>query len=151
MMSTVKEKVMKYAVKTEKFEIQPHPQHDRLYHIVFDTQALNEFFDAIADTTVQQLEYTPYTRFIVAEKLLNAVGQELKDYLRAIVNDRESGGFTVGAQNVTKDHGDYVKLSTAIAYLNGTSNFDSMTGKYYARFTVKDTDGSDFIPSSSIP
>ena len=36
-----------------------------------------------------------------------------------------------------------VKLSTAISHLIGIPNFDSMTGKYYARFHVKHEDNSD--------
>ena len=36
-----------------------------------------------------------------------------------------------------------VKLSTGLAYLVGTPNFDSMSGKYYARFYVKHQDNSD--------
>ena len=35
------------------------------------------------------------------------------------------------------------KLSTAIAYLVGIPNHDSMAGKYYARFHVKHEDNSD--------
>ncbi len=30
-----------------------------------------------------------------------------------------------------------VKLATAVAHLIGRSNFDAMSGRYYARFVVK--------------
>lgn len=30
-----------------------------------------------------------------------------------------------------------VKLATAVAHLIGRSNFDAMSGQYYARFVVK--------------
>ena len=36
-----------------------------------------------------------------------------------------------------------MKLSTALVHLVGLPNFDSMTGKYYARFYVKHLDSSD--------
>ena len=36
-----------------------------------------------------------------------------------------------------------IKLSTAISYLIGNPNHDSMAGKYYARFDVKHEDNSD--------
>jgi len=36
-----------------------------------------------------------------------------------------------------------VKLSTAVSHLIGIPNRDSMSGKYYARFFVKDKDDSD--------
>ena len=36
-----------------------------------------------------------------------------------------------------------MKLSTALVHLVGLPNFDSMTGKYYARFYIKHLDSSD--------
>ncbi|MGU0172312.1 carbon starvation induced protein CsiD [Escherichia coli] len=36
-----------------------------------------------------------------------------------------------------------VKLATAVAHLIGRSNFDAMSGQYYARFVVKNVDNSD--------
>ena len=36
-----------------------------------------------------------------------------------------------------------MKLSTAVAHLIGIPNYDSMSGKYYARFYVKHEDNSD--------
>lgn len=38
---------------------------------------------------------------------------------------------------------DYVKFGTAVSHLIGPGNYDSMSGTYYARFLVKDTDSSD--------
>ncbi len=36
-----------------------------------------------------------------------------------------------------------VKLATAVAHLIGRSNYDAMSGQYYARFVVKNVDNSD--------
>ncbi|VDA09549.1 Protein CsiD [Klebsiella pneumoniae] len=38
-----------------------------------------------------------------------------------------------------------VKLATAVAHLIGRSNFDAMSGQYYARFVVKNVDNSDSL------
>src|SRR5699024_11487701 len=38
---------------------------------------------------------------------------------------------------------DLVIFATAITHLIGLPNHDAMSGKYYARFTVKHTDNSD--------
>lgn len=132
-----------FVKKTNTYEIQPHPRHKRLYHITFCKSLLQQFFAEIAEVSVQNLEYIPYMRLILSKKLLDFAGQEFKELVRGIVHDRETGGFTVGVQGVTKDHDEYVKFSTAISHLLGTANFDAMTGTFYARFTVKDTDNSD--------
>lgn len=36
-----------------------------------------------------------------------------------------------------------VKIATAVAQLIGRSNYDAMSGQYYARFVVKNVDNSD--------
>jgi len=41
------------------------------------------------------------------------------------------------------DNNFLIKLSTAVTHLLGNPNFDSMAGKYYARFHVKHEDNSD--------
>lgn len=144
-MSIVEIKKAKYERKTEKYEIKVHPQTDRLYHIELSKDAIQGFLFAVKQEkySVQHLEYTPYARLIVSSLLLEQVGEEFGEILRSIVHDRESGGFTIGLEGVTKDTDEYVMFSTAISYLLGSSNFDSMSGKYYARFTVKHTDNSD--------
>ncbi|WP_144549302.1 glutarate dioxygenase GlaH [Bacillus sp. X1(2014)] len=135
----------KYETKTNMYEVKVHPQTDRLYHIQLSKKAIQGFLDTVKaeNYSVQHLEYTPYSRLIVSSILLDHVGEEFCDLLRNIVHDRESGGFTIGLDGVTEDTDEYVIFSTAISYLLGSSNFDSMSGKYYARFSVKHTDNSD--------
>lgn len=133
-------------VKTGKaYEIKVHPQSDRLYHIEINKEAVAKFLAAVEDKNiiVQSLEYTPYQRLVIASILQDIVGEDLGETLRGIVHDRESGGFTVGLEGVTEDTDEYVIFATAITHLVGQPNFDAMTGKYYARFSVKDTDTSD--------
>ncbi|QBP41931.1 glutarate dioxygenase GlaH [Paenisporosarcina antarctica] len=144
-MSVVKEKEFKFEKKTETYEVKVHPQSDRLYHIEISKKAIANFLEVVKqdNQSVQHLEYTPYAHHIVASYLLDQVGEEFGELLKNIVHDRESGGFTLGLEGVTKDTDEYVIFSTAISYLVGIPNHDSMSGKYYARFSVKDTDGSD--------
>jgi protein CsiD len=75
--------------------------------------------------------------------LLDQVGEEFGQLLRNIVHDRESDDFTAGMQGVKGDTDEYVIFSTAIAYLIGIPNHDSMSGKYCACFSIQDTDNSD--------
>lgn len=144
-MVTAEKQRGKFETKTNMYEVKVHPQTDRLYHIQLSEKAIQGFLDTVKaeNYSVQHLEYTPYTRLIVSSILLDHVGEEFGELLRNIVHDRESGGFTIGLDGVTKDTDEYVIFSTAISYLLGSSNFDSMSGKYYARFSVKHTDNSD--------
>ncbi|GIN22745.1 MAG TPA: carbon starvation induced protein CsiD [Bacillus bacterium] len=142
-MGVTKEK--KFLKTGKAYEVKSHPQSDRLYHIEINKEAIAKFLAAVEEKgiTVQTLEYTPYKRQIIASLLQDFVGEDLGEILRGIVHDRESGGFTVGLEGVTEDTDEFVIFGTAISHLVGMPNFDAMTGKYYARFTVKHTDNSD--------
>ena len=128
---------------TDSFIVKANPHHHRLYHIDFDNEKLRAFFNETTEINTQNLEYVPHMRFMLAKKLRSLFGPALQDVLRSILLDRNSGGFTVGVQGVTSSDQDYVKFGTAVSHLIGPGNFDSMSGTYYARFLVKDTDNSD--------
>ncbi|NHC42534.1 carbon starvation induced protein CsiD [Bacillus sp. MM2020_1] len=144
-MNVIEKKALKFVQKTQAYEIEPHSQSDRLYQINISTNALSNFLEAVKkdDISVQHLEYTPYARHIIASYLLNQVGEEFAELLRSILHDRQSGGFTIGLEGATENTDEYVIFSTAISHLLGAPNHDAMSGNYYARFTVKDTDTSD--------
>lgn len=120
-----------------------HPTHTRVQQVTIDPQALQRFLARVKDIDVQNLEYVPFMRFKVAEALMQACGEGLQNTLNSIVEAREHGGFTIGLQDLSTDPDDFVKFGTAVAYLLGPANHDSMSGKYYARFMVKHTDNSD--------
>lgn len=136
-----------FVQKNDQFEITLNPQSKRLLNIALSKKVVENFLKRIKDEgiSVQHLEYTPYERQVIASYLDDEIGAEYEfgNMLRNIVNDRETGGFTIGLEGVSKDTDEYVIFSTAISHLVGIANFDSMTGKYYARFVVKDTDASD--------
>lgn len=125
------------------FQVANHRTHTRIQQVTIDPQALLRFLAAVKSIEVQNLEYVPFMRFKVAEALARACGDGLRDTLNAIVETREHGGFTIGLQGLSDDPDDFVKFGTAIAYLLGPANHDSMSGKYYARFLVRHTDDSD--------
>ncbi len=131
--------------KNDRFEIALNPQSKRIHNITLAKSVLETFYNRVREENieVQRLEYTPYERQVIASYLDEAAGSDFGNILRDIVNDRDTGGFTIGVEGVTDCTSEYVIFSTAIAHLVGISNFDSMTGKYYARFTVRDTDDSD--------
>jgi protein CsiD len=107
--------------------------------IVSDLMSLFNNFDLTA------IEYKPFTRFTVAKYLDDLTNNELSKYLNDILRDRKTGCFIIGPETVTNETNDIflVKLSTAVTHLIGTPNYDSMAGKFYARFHVKHEDKSD--------
>lgn len=135
----------KYEKKTDNYEVKFHPQTNRLYHIELSKEAIASFLATVEEQniTVERLEYTPYERLIVAAILEEKLGEGFGELLRSIVHDRDTGGFTLGLEGVSEDTDEYVIFATAITHHLGLPNFDAMSGKYYARFTVNHTDDSD--------
>jgi glutarate dioxygenase len=125
------------------FAIAGHPHHQRLRHVTVDPEALDTFFSAVNSIDVQNLEYVPFMRFMLANALERAVGVGFAAALRQLVENRATGGFTLGVQGLTRDSADFVRFGTAVGHLLGAANHDAMSGTFYARFLVKDTDGSD--------
>ena len=143
-MSIMQEKqALRFLQKKAGYEIKPHPHHNRLYHIEVNAELLGQFFDAFQKENAERLQYVPFMRYIMAGEMRDLFGQSFVDAIRGILHDRQTGGFTIGVQGQTTDTEDYVKFATALTHLVGSSNFDAMSGTFYARFTVKDTDNSD--------
>ncbi|ALS21795.1 MULTISPECIES: glutarate dioxygenase GlaH [Paenibacillus] len=128
---------------TLNYEIKPHPEHQRLKHVELSNASLQQFFQSVKDIDIERIEYVPFERFYLADQLKEAVGGSFQQTIRQILQDRSSGGFTIGVQEQTDDTDEYLKFATAIAYLIGISNHDAMSGKFYARFAVQHSDDSD--------
>jgi protein CsiD len=125
------------------FSVEPHPYHPRLRHLVMDPEILQEFLSCTQDVEVQNLEYVPFQRYMLAERLESCAGPVFSETLRRLVSDRATGGFTLGLGPVSSQPNDFVRFGTAVGHLLGPGNHDAMSGAYYARFLVRDTDTSD--------
>lgn len=136
-------KESKFIRKTDTYEVNFHPQSSRMFQVDLAPTVISEFLSLTREISVQQLEYIPYMRHIAADHLNTLTNNSLQQVLSDILHDRETGGYTIGLQGQTEDPDDYVKFSTAITHLVGSPNFDAMSGKYYARFTVNHIDNSD--------
>jgi protein CsiD len=134
---------MSFVQRHAAYEVAVHPLHSRLYHITLAQEPLKDFFAAVRHIDAQNLQYVPFMRFALAKTLADLIGARIAATVRGILTDRHSGGFTIGVQGETASADEYVKFSTALAYMIGPANFDAMSGTYYARFVVKDTDTSD--------
>jgi glutarate dioxygenase len=130
-------------VNVVKFKVKPHSVHTRIREIILDEEVIRQFFDKVKEIDLERIEYVPFERFYLTQVLRGILGDSFQHEIRGILHDRSCGGFTVGVQDQTTNPNDYIKFSTAISYLLGIPNYDSMSGKFYARFTVKHTDESD--------
>ena len=127
------------------FTISNHNKTKRVQIINIKHQDLDRLIFPFKKHTVTSLEYKPFSRFSLAKSLDEVFENKLGIELKKILNDRNTGTVIVEPEinNKKFDKDFLVKLSTGLAYLVGTPNFDSMSGKYYARFYVKHQDSSD--------
>ena len=127
------------------FEITEHKKSSRIINIKIEDEIMNKLLFPFNKFNVMALEYKPFTRFTIAKSLDDLSNNKLGRFLKSIIKDRSTGCFIIGPKKMTSKIDDtfLVKLSTAITHLIGIPNFDSMAGKYYARFHVKHEDSSD--------
>ena len=127
------------------FEVSDHKNSKRVRSINLKEGDLDRLVFPFKKHSITSLEYKPFSRFSLAKSLDEVFENELSQTLAKILNDRETGTAIVQPEinNKKFDKDFLVKLSTGLAYLVGNPNFDSMTGKYYARFSVKHQDSSD--------
>ncbi|MWV11007.1 carbon starvation induced protein CsiD [Pseudomonas sp. R-28-1W-6] len=147
-MSTVvalKSLVVPAPQKISGFTLQPSAQSPRLLQLEFSQETVQAFLAAVAEWPVQALEYKSFLRFRLAKILDELCAGSLQPLLINTLMDRASGGLLVSAQGLDRveQAEDMVKLATAVAHLFGRSNFDAMSGQYYARFVVQNVDASD--------
>jgi protein CsiD len=125
------------------YAVRRHPVHPRLKQIDIRPAVLTAFLAEVRQVDVQNLEYVPFMRFILADRLDQRVGDGFRQTVCAILTDRNHGGFTLGVPETAADDADLVKLATAVSHLVGPANRDGMSGTYFARFVVEHTDDSD--------
>lgn len=130
------------------FSIQPLANNSRIQNIVISQSVTKEFRNRVfSEWDLQAIEYKPFLRFVVADLLDEICNYQLAPLLNEILKDRDRGAFVLSFNDVGKEVDNqldfYVILSTAISHLIGLPNHDSMYGKYYARFTVENTENSD--------
>ena len=127
------------------FAISDHQNSKRVRVIKLKESDLDRLVFPFKKHTTLSLEYKPFSRFSLAKSLDEVFENKLSKTLNEILNDRKTGTAIIEPEinNKKFDKDFLVKLSTGLAYLIGNPNFDSMSGKYYARFHVKHQDSSD--------
>lgn len=127
------------------FTLAPSAQSPRLLQLTISRDVVEAFLAAVAEWPVQALEYKSMLRFRVAKILDDLCDNTLQPVLVNTLVDRATGGFQVVPEGLDRveQADDMVKLATAVAHLMGRSNYDAMSGQFYARFVVKNVDDSD--------
>ena len=126
-------------------EVFEHEKSKRIINIRLEDEILDKLLFPFNKFNITALEYKPFTRFTLAKSLDDLTDNKLSELMNSIITNRETGCFVIGPKNLSSkiDSEFLVKFSTAVAYLIGNPNHDSMAGKYYARFYVKHEDKSD--------
>tara|TARA_A100001011_G_scaffold276724_1_gene286408 strand:+ start:51 stop:950 length:900 start_codon:yes stop_codon:yes gene_type:complete len=126
-------------------DIKDHSISKRIKVIKIQETELDKLIFPFNKHSVQSLEYKPFSRFSLAKSVDDVFLGKLSKVLNTTLKDRSTGTAIIEPDiKNSKFNKDFlVKLSTALVYLVGLPNFDSMTEKYYARFHVKHSDASD--------
>ena len=132
------------------FKVSQHEKNQRLQVITLSKKTVKKFVETISQYNVQSIEYKPFLRFYIANSLNQATNNTLGNYLLKTIKNRSTGAVLLECESMDDsslngtDFIDFnILLSTAISHLIGVPNLDSMSGKFYARFSVKNEDSSD--------
>ena len=130
------------------FSFLSHNGSPRLQLLTIDNEVIDKFIKCIDHLDVQSIEYKPFLRFYIANCLNELTKNTLGLCLLDILKNRQTGAVLLQYENdkslVGEQFIDFnILLSTAVSHLIGLPNLDSMSGKFYARFSVKNEDNSD--------
>ena len=130
------------------FNFLSHKGSPRLQLLTIDNEVIDKFIKCIDHLDVQSIEYKPFLRFYIANCLNELTKNTLGLCLLDILKNRQTGAVLLQYENdkslVGEQFIDFnILLSTAVSHLIGLPNLDSMSGKFYARFSVKNEDNSD--------
>ena len=130
------------------FSFLSHKGSPRLQLLTIDNEVIDKFIKCIDHLDVQSIEYKPFLRFYIANCLNELTKNTLGLCLLDILKNRQTGAVLLQYENEKSLVGEQfidfnILLSTAVSHLIGLPNLDSMSGKFYARFSVKNEDNSD--------
>tara|TARA_E500000178_G_C16848395_1_gene673971 strand:+ start:41 stop:952 length:912 start_codon:yes stop_codon:yes gene_type:complete len=132
--------------KIKGLNISNHLSSPRLIDIKIENSFLDQVKEQFDQYDLLDIEYKPFLRFHITDIFNKIFNQKIQILIKTILQNRQQGAFVIGPESMDSKKYDtdfLVKLSTALTHLVGIPNHDSMYGKYYARFEVKNTDNSD--------
>lgn len=129
----------------EQFSVTPSAISPRLLELNIKECVVKDYLKEMEKYPIQALEYKSFLRFRAAQIFNNLCEGNLHKVLVEHMANRATGALLVNPEGVNKvEQGDdMVKIATAFVHLIGRSNFDAMTGTFFARWAVVNTDNSD--------
>ncbi|TQR59040.1 glutarate dioxygenase GlaH [Campylobacter troglodytis] len=133
------------SLESKDFKVVASEYSPKLLEVVFTKEVIDNFLKQMQAYPVQALEYKSFLRFRAAEILNKLCDNKLQAVLQKTLTDRNQGALLITPEGINdvSQGDDMVKIATAFVHLIGRSNFDDMTGKFYARWAVVNTDNSD--------
>ncbi|WP_299011299.1 glutarate dioxygenase GlaH [uncultured Shewanella sp.] len=129
---------------TQPFVLTDYSHSQRLHIITLKQEIITAFNQEALKWNIQAIEFTPFLRFILADLLDSLCHNQLGYCLKNIIMSRNKGAFLLKNESqASSSIENNIKLATAISHLVGLPNFDAMSGKFYARFSVNHRDNSD--------
>jgi len=132
------------------FKVSAHPNSKRLMVVTLSNETITNFCQKVRRHSVQSIEYKPFLRFHIADCLNHETSNTLGEFLLKTIKDRQTGAVLIQCESLdfeilgNIEFADFnIMLSSAVSHLIGVPNLDSMSGKFYARFSVKNEDNSD--------
>ncbi len=130
-----------------KFKVFKSKETHRFKRLELSQKLVDDFLKIVEKISVTDLEYVASYRFFLAHIMDELSDNTLGKWIRNILQDRSKGAFILSIENfkpdAEKEFDKILKIQTAISFMFGKANLDSMSGLYYARFTVKLNDDSD--------
>ena len=110
----------------EGLEISFHEKSKRIINIKIEDQVIDRLIFPFKKFDVTALEYKPFTRFTVAKSLDDLSNNRLGNFLKSVLEDRNTGCVIIGPENKTTktDKDFFIKLSTSVTHLVGIPNHD---------------------------
>ena len=138
------------SLNSQAFSQETGLNQPRLKVVTLTKDTTEKFLNVVKKFNVQAIEYKPFLRFYIANCLNELTDNELGAFLINNLQNRETGAILLeceGASEKDTKSEDFIDfnilLSTAVSHLIGLPNLDSMSGKFYARFSVRNEDNSD--------
>lgn len=132
-------------IQCDQFTVAPSAVSPRLLEVNIKESVVAAYLKEMEQYPIQALQYKSFLRFRAAQILNNLCGGKLRELLESTLANREQGALLVHPAGINKvEQGDdMVKIATAFVHLIGRSNYDAMTGTFFARWAVVNTDNSD--------
>lgn len=118
--------------------------HSRISSLHIPVKFWDEYRRLTAAISPALLAFKPIERFKLAAILVKVLGADVVKSINHAIRNPEKGAVIIACEDAPNDDEDFLlRWATGLGYCVGLPNFDSMSGKYFAKIEIKDTFNSD--------